>query len=41
MRFDILNNCMNSIKEINYKRFEGISLDEYNKLCNMARTNAY
>ena len=38
MRFVILNNCMNSIKEIDYNKLEGITQDEYNKLCNMART---
>ena len=37
MRFDILNNCMNSIKEINYKKFEGVSKEEYDNLCIMAR----
>ena len=37
MRFDILKNCMNSIKESNYNRFEGINKEEFIKLCNMAR----
>ena len=37
MRFDILKNCMNSIKEINYNKFEGVSKEEYDKLCIMAR----
>ena len=38
MRFVILNNCMNSIIDINYTKFEGVSEEEYNKLCKMART---
>ena len=37
MRFDILKSCMNSIKEINYEKFEGVSKEEYDKLCIMAR----
>ena len=37
MRFDILKICMKSIKEINHTKFEGVSEEEYNKLCNMAR----
>ena len=37
MRFDILKICMKSIKEINHTKFEGVSKEEYNKLCNMAR----
>lgn len=37
MRFDILKMCMKSIKEINHTKFEGVSKEEYNKLCNMAR----
>lgn len=36
MRFDIMKNCMNSIKDINYTKFEGISQKEFNELCNMA-----
>ena len=38
MRFDILKNCMINIKEINYKKFEGVTKEEYEKLCIMART---
>ena len=37
MRFDILKICMKSIKEINHTKFEGVSEEEYNKLCNKAR----
>ena len=37
MRFDILKTCMNSIKVTDYKKFEGITKEEYNKLCNISR----
>ena len=29
---------MINIKEINYKKFEGVTKEEYEKLCIMART---
>ena len=37
MRFDILKNCMNSIRDIDYKKFEGVTKEEYRKLCDMSR----
>ena len=36
MRFDILKNCMNSIKDIDYTKFEGIKEEEFIQLCNKA-----
>ena len=38
MRFDILKTCMTSIKDINYKKFEGVTEEEYDRLCIKART---
>ena len=37
MRFDILKNCMNNIRDIDYKKFEGVTKEEYRKLCDMSR----
>ena len=37
MRFDILRNCMNSIIDINYTKLEGVSKEEFDKLCIIAR----
>ena len=37
MRLKILKFCMNNIKDIDYKEFEGITNEEYIKLCNIAR----
>ena len=36
MRFDIMKNCMISIRDINYTKFDGINEKEFNELCNMA-----